>query len=81
MQGPGLLPKLGLTVAAICMIGFAQAQNGENTAIQLEFSSVIQRLEQAQRNAKPPVSYQVIRRYQLSESGRSHVSSSVVAEV
>lgn len=81
MQGPGLLPRLGLTVAAICMIGFAHAQNGEITAIQLEFSSVIQRLEQAQRNAKPPVSYQVIRRYQLSESGRSDVSSSVVAEV
>ncbi|MBZ5664335.1 MAG: outer membrane lipoprotein-sorting protein [Acidobacteriia bacterium] len=63
------------------MITFAHAQKSENTTTPLEFASVIQRLEQAQRNAKPQVSYQVIRQYQLSESNSSHVSSNVVAEV
>jgi hypothetical protein len=63
------------------MIAVAQAQKSENTATQLEFASVIQHLEQTQRNAKPQVSYQVIRQYQLSESNSSHVSSNVVAEV
>ena len=63
------------------MTAVAQGQKGESQATQLEFDSVIQRLEQAQRNAKPQVSYQVIRQYQLSESNSSHVSSKVVAEV
>jgi hypothetical protein len=63
------------------MVAVAQGQKSENSATQLEFASVIQLLEQAQRNAKPQVSYQVIRQYQLSESSSSHVSSNVVAEV
>ena len=63
------------------MIAVAQGQKSESSATQLEFASVIQLLEQAQRNAKPQVSYQVIRQYQLSESNSSHVSSKVVAEV
>src|ERR1700687_4868468 len=80
MQGPGLLPKVGLTVAALCMIAFAQTSR-ENTATLLDFASVIQRMEQEQRNAKPQVPYQVIRRYQLSESNSSRITSNVVAEV
>jgi hypothetical protein len=63
------------------MIAFAQGQKSENPATQLEFASVIQRMEQAQRNAKPQVPYQMIRQYQLSEGNSSHVSSNVVAEV
>jgi Outer membrane lipoprotein-sorting protein len=81
MQGQGLLPKVGLTVAALCMIAFAQGQNGENTAVQLDFAAVILRMEQGQRDGKPQVPYQVIRRYQLSESNSSNVSSNIVAEV
>ncbi|MGB9203246.1 MAG: hypothetical protein WCB94_04635 [Terriglobales bacterium] len=63
------------------MIAFAHAQNGTNTGMPLDFASVIQRVEQEQRNAKPQVPYQVIRRYQLSEGNSSNVSSNVVAEV
>ena len=81
MDCRGLLPKLGLTVAALGMIAVAQGQKRESPATRLDFASVIQLLEQAQRNAKPQVSYQVIRRYQLSDSNSSHVSSKVVAEV
>lgn len=77
----GLLPGLGFAVAALCMSAVAQGQKSENPATQLDFASVIQRLEEAQRNAKPQVSYQVIRQYQLSETNSSHVSSKVVAEV
>jgi hypothetical protein len=68
-------------VAALCIIAFAQGQKSENPATQLEFASVIQRLEEAQRKTKPQVSYQMIRQYQLSESDSSHVNSYVVAEV
>jgi outer membrane lipoprotein-sorting protein len=81
MQWQGLLPTLGLTVAALCMIAVAQGQKSENSATQLEFVCVIQRLEEAQRNTKPQVSYQMIRQYQLSEGNSSHVSSNVVAQV
>jgi hypothetical protein len=63
------------------MFAVAQGQNSENTATQLEFASVIQRLEQAQRNAQVQVPYQVIRQYQVLESNSSHVSSNVVAQV
>ena len=81
MRCRGLLPKLGLTVAALGMIAAAQGQKSESPTTQLELTSVIQLLEQAQRNAKPQVSYQVIRQYQLSDSDSSHVSSKVVAAV
>jgi hypothetical protein len=81
MRFRGLFPTLGLSVAILGMIAAAQSQNRENTATPLDFASVIQFLEQAQRNAKPQVPYQVIRQYQLSESNTSHVSSNVVAEV
>lgn len=81
MQCRGLLAQLGVTVAALCMIAVAQEQKSENTTTQLEFTSVIQHLEQAQRGAKPQESYQVIRQYQLSETNSSQVSSKVVAEV
>jgi len=63
------------------MIAVTQAQISENRGTQLPFASLIQRLEQAQSNAKPQVSYQVIRQYRLSASNSSHVSSKVVAEV
>jgi hypothetical protein len=63
------------------MIAIAQGQKSENPAPQLEFASVIQRMEQAQRNAKPQVPYQMIRQYQLSESNSSRINSHVVAEV
>jgi hypothetical protein len=81
MHGRGLLPKVGLAVATLCVSAVAPGQKSENAATQLDFASVIHLLEQAQRSAKPQVSYQVIRQYQLSESNSSHVSSSVVAEV
>jgi hypothetical protein len=81
MQGPGLFPRVGLTVAVLCLVAFAQTRSRENTATRLDFASVIQRMEQEQRNAKPQVPYQVIRRYQLSESNSSRISSNVVAEV
>jgi hypothetical protein len=63
------------------MIAAAQGQKSENPATQLGFASVIQRLERAQRGAKPQVSYQVLRQYQLSESNSSQISSIVVADV
>jgi outer membrane lipoprotein-sorting protein len=63
------------------MIAVAQARSRENTATLSNFASVIQRMELEQRNAKPQVPYRVIRRYQLSESNSSHISSNVVAEV
>jgi len=63
------------------MIAVAQGQKSENPATELDFVSVIQRMEQAQRNAKPQVPYQMIRQYQLSESNSSRVGSKVVAEV
>ena len=66
-------------VAALCVIAFAQSQKSGTTP--LEFAAVIQHLEQAQRSAKPQVSYQVIRQYQLLETNSSHVSSNIVAEV
>jgi hypothetical protein len=76
-----LVPGLGLAVAAFCMIAVAQEQESENTATELEFATVIQRMEQAQGSAKPQVWYQVTRQYQLSENNRSQVSSKVVAAV
>ena len=76
-----LLPKLGFTVAALGMVAVAQGQKSEDPATQLEFASVIQRLEEAQRNTKPQVSYQMIRQYQFSESNSSRINSHVVAEV
>jgi hypothetical protein len=68
-------------VAALCITALAQRQKGENPATPLDFTSLIQRLEQVQRMAKPQVSYQVIRQYQLSEGNSSQVGSKVVAEV
>jgi hypothetical protein len=63
------------------MMAVGQEQKNENTGTQLEFASVIQRVEEAQRNTKPQVSYQMIRQYQLSESNSLRVNSHVVAEV
>jgi|ERR1017187_5493710 hypothetical protein len=81
MKGRGQRTKVGFAVTAFCVVAFAQLQKSENAAVQLEFASVIQRMEQAQRNAKPQGPYQVIRQYQLLESNSSHVSSNVVAEI
>jgi hypothetical protein len=81
MRHRGLVPKLGSVVAALCMIAAAQARNRENTSTPPEFAAVVQCVEQAQRNAKPRVPYQVIRQYRLSGSDRSHDSSNVVAQV
>jgi hypothetical protein len=63
------------------MVAVGQAQKSENTATQVEFASVIQGLEQAQRNGRVQVPYQVIRQYQLSDGSSSHASSKIVAEV
>lgn len=81
MQFRGLLAKASFTLVALCLSAITQAQKTGGAAASLEFTSVIQNLEQAQRNAKPQVSYQVIRQYQLSESNSSNVSSNVVAEI
>lgn len=81
MHRRGLLPTLGFAVAALCLTAVAERQKSESPVTPLDFPSVIQRLEQAQRSAKPQVSYQVVRQYQLSESNSSRVGSKVVAEV
>lgn len=68
-------------MVVVCMAGVAQGQKNETSVRPLEFSSIIQHVEQVQRDARPQLSYQVVRRYQLLESKRSQVNSNVVAEV
>ncbi|HEV2732174.1 MAG TPA: hypothetical protein VGV15_19260 [Terriglobales bacterium] len=80
MHGRRLVPDVGFVLAAL-LIGVAYGQENYNTATGLDFAAVIQRMEQAQANAKFEVPYQVVRQYQLSENNGSKVSSKVVAEV
>jgi hypothetical protein len=79
MQGRRLAG--GFAVTILFAVAFSRAQESQNDTPSLEFGSVIQRLEQAQRSANPQTSYQVIRQYQLLGGSSSRVSSTVVAEV
>ena len=75
-----LLANLGLAVATLLTV-VSQAQQYSNTLTQQEFTSVVQRLEQGQREGKPGVPYQVTRHYQLIDGGSSRVNSDVVVGV
>jgi hypothetical protein len=72
--------KLAVVGAALCIITVAQEAREGNKA-QPDFPSIIQHLEQAERQAKPQVSYQVVREYRLFNTGSSSAASEVLAQV
>jgi hypothetical protein len=67
---------LPLLIATLAM---AQANDGNTTAPPL--SSIVNRVQEAQVEARPQVAYQEIRKYRIFPTSNSNAASEVVAEV
>lgn len=76
-----LLSKIFFGTVAVCLTGLAYGQGTRDTSASLEFSSLIQRLEQTQRNARIQTPYQLVRQYRLFANKSPQASSNVVVEI
>lgn len=76
-----LLSTICFGAVAVCLTGLAYGQGSGNTSANLEFSSLLQRLEQTQRNARIQTPYQLVRQYRLFANKSPQASSNVVVEI
>jgi Outer membrane lipoprotein-sorting protein len=77
---PLILVALVVGIAPGTIAGAQEYKSG-NTAAPSDVTSLVKLVEQAERDAKPSASYQVIREYRLGETGNSRANSNVVAQV
>ena len=78
MARRSLLPSLSILWFAVCVAATAQVSHPPDT---VPLSSIVQRMEEAQAQAKSDSAYEVIRQYRLLDTSNSRVSSEVVAQI
>jgi len=71
-----------LVAMALCLTALAQDDFRQHSQAPLNFAGVVQKVEEMQRNARPPeTSYQVVREYRFYGNKSEQCTSDVLAEI
>ena len=70
-----------LVTLALSLTSGALDSIGQNSQAPLDFTVVVQKLEETQRNSRPEASYQMVREYRLYGGGSEQCTSDVLAEI